>query len=652
MTSPFRQDINWLRAWAVVAVVMFHFHVPPFRGGFVGVDVFFVISGYLMAQIIISQIQGERYSIFRFLTQRFRRIYPALVVMVWLCTAAEWWLTLSDRYLAHIRQGLSALGFLSNLAFKANSGYFGAEAQTKPLLHTWSLSIEWQFYLGLACAMGAVFRLAGKTRCLQLVLPITSVALVSSWGWCLIEHQVGHAEWIYFDAVSRAWEMLAGACAALLPLTRLYRHFHGHARATLALATVGWTAVLVSPFLAWDEARWPGLGTTFPVLGAMLVLMHRVQGSGPCHPVLRWFCPAVSWIGLRSYSIYLYHWPVYVLALGWLGLRGYRLDFTATLALVAVSCMLGAASYTWVETPFRHLAFWSTRRMYGAGVLAAVTYLCVGAWVFAHQGFPSRMPDYMAAALKARQTNTPRDECFRNDRSEKQASDRFCSFGAQMPQTFPTLMLWGDSTANQYLIPVTAGANLQGVTGLIATQSGCRPRSSAGRYLPTETTCQAFNREVWAYLAEQSTLNTVIFAGNYGDGAEAIDVIRQLRSLGKRVVYVLPGMNLGMDVTQHWIEEQARQGHAIEELSVPSTDEVRRGEHRRLIEQYTHASLDPSVQIVDPLRIQCPPAQPPVCYLVRDNQANFRDTLHINNLTADKYTPLFSDALQTVMAVR
>ena len=157
--DAFRLDINALRALSVVAVVGFHFQIPGFAGGFVGVDVFLVITGYLMTTKVLNELKLGRFSLWAFGMMRMRRIYPALAVAVAASVVVGWFVTLPGEYLKHLLQALSALAFVSNFAFSSDNGYFAMAAQTKPLLHTWSLSLEWQFYIWMPFG-----RLAGLAR--------------------------------------------------------------------------------------------------------------------------------------------------------------------------------------------------------------------------------------------------------------------------------------------------------------------------------------------------------------------------------------------------------------------------------------------------------------------------------------------------------
>src|SRR5882757_3375426 len=162
--DAFRLDINALRAFSVVAVVGYHFQISGFAGGFVGVDIFLVITGYLMTGKVLNDLTLGRFSFMTFLMMRLRRIYPALAVMIAASIVIGWFLTLPGEYLKHLLQALSALIFQSNFAFNSDNGYFAMAAQTKPLLHTWSLSVEWQFYIWMPLVVWLVWRVASGSK--------------------------------------------------------------------------------------------------------------------------------------------------------------------------------------------------------------------------------------------------------------------------------------------------------------------------------------------------------------------------------------------------------------------------------------------------------------------------------------------------------
>jgi peptidoglycan/LPS O-acetylase OafA/YrhL len=220
-TKAFRLDINALRALSVLAVLGYHFRMPGFAGGFVGVDVFLVITGYLMTGKVINDLILGRFSFHDFSIMRMRRIYPALVVVVVSSAVAGWFVTLPGEYLRHLRQACYALLFLSNFAFDNDNGYFAMAAQTKPLLHTWSLSVEWQFYIWMPLVVSLVWRLAfGSKSKLSTVIFALQVVAVSSLAWCLWESQHDAMGSAFFSLRARAWEPLAGGLIAAEEIRR------------------------------------------------------------------------------------------------------------------------------------------------------------------------------------------------------------------------------------------------------------------------------------------------------------------------------------------------------------------------------------------------------------------------------------------------
>lgn len=165
--AGFRGDINALRALSVIAVLGYHLKIPGFAGGFIGVDAFFVITGYLMTAKVLAGLTAGRFSFGDFATMRLRRIYPALLTVVVATAAAGWFVTLPGEYFRHIRQACYTLFFLSNFAFDNDNGYFAMAAQTKPLLHTWSLAVEWQFYIWMPLVVRFVWTRSKRSNALD-----------------------------------------------------------------------------------------------------------------------------------------------------------------------------------------------------------------------------------------------------------------------------------------------------------------------------------------------------------------------------------------------------------------------------------------------------------------------------------------------------
>lgn len=417
-STGFRTDINGLRAWAIAAVVLFHFDIPVTAGGFVGVDVFFVISGFLMSGIIVKGLEGGRFSLAEFYLGRARRILPALVAMTAVLLAVGWFILMSLDYEALGNQVYKSLLFISNLGYLQDSGYFDGGAQEKWLLHSWSLSVEWQLYLLLPILLLAVWRTFPRRRALVLA---HALPLLASLGICLYLTAT-RPERAFYVLESRAWEFLVGGLVYLLGDRRL-------SAAAGRLAELAGLALIVAASVLLDASSpWPGSLALLPTLGAALILLARRQ-----HSV--WTGnPVAQWLGTRSYSIYLWHWPV-VVALAYYE----HLDEPAWVAAgLLASLLLGQLSYAWVEVPAqRLLQGLPARRAVALVLLATVPVLATGRWVKLQDGLSGRLPAAVSAIDAQANNRNPRYE-----KCHKKAAA--CIFGGD---SIRFLML-GDSHAS------------------------------------------------------------------------------------------------------------------------------------------------------------------------------------------------------------
>lgn len=387
----FRLDINGLRAWAVLAVVLYHFGVAPFSGGFAGVDVFFVISGYLMFGIIHQGLERGRFSLWQFYLARARRIWPALLVLCLVLLVLGWFFLMPEEYSRlgkHVRQSLV---FNSNFEYFSEAGYFDVASQEKWLLHTWSLSVEWQFYLLFPLLLILLHRLGLRGAVmLGTLAALLGLSYVAS-GW----RTSAAADEAFFLLHTRAWEMLAGALVFLLqPRVR------PGATASRWLEALGLWLILLA-VLGFDKHDlWPGWLAAAPVAGAVLVILAQRQGS------LWTGSRPMQWLGMASYSIYLWHWPVAVALAYFQGL-----DQPLWIAAgIVLSLALGHLSYRWVETPSRQrLASWPARR----AVMVLLVLLAVSV-VLAQQirrhGVPDRLPEVVAQIEATSHDKNPRSK--------------------------------------------------------------------------------------------------------------------------------------------------------------------------------------------------------------------------------------------------
>ncbi|MCS0607001.1 acyltransferase [Massilia solisilvae] len=374
----YRPEIDGLRAVAVLPVILYHAGFGLFGGGYVGVDVFFVISGFLITSIIMADLEKGRFSILEFYERRARRILPALFVMMAVSSLFAWrWLLPAD--LKGFAQSVVAVSaFASNILFWKTSDYFDTAAELKPLLHTWSLAVEEQFYVIFPLLLMLAWRF-GKRRIVALlgVLALASLA-VAQWGASAAPTAN------FFLLPSRGWELLIGAFAAF--------HFSNPDRRTPAQPlreAGGWTGLVLiacAVFLYGSQTPYPSVYTLVPTVGALLVILFAGADTGAGRLLgSRWF----AGVGMISYSAYLWHQPL-------LAFARYRMpghpDQLMLGALAAGSLVLAYFSWKYVETPFRQKNVVSRATIFGCSAIACAAFAAAGFAGHVNKGYPSRFP--------------------------------------------------------------------------------------------------------------------------------------------------------------------------------------------------------------------------------------------------------------------
>jgi len=326
----FRPSINALRAIAVISVVLFHFRVPGFAGGYIGVDIFFVISGYLMTGIILSGQERDRFSLRSFYASRARRIIPALLGLGLALGLFGFLYLPGDDYRSLLRDISSSLLFVSNFSLARSGNYFEAAPQENWLLHTWSLSLEWQFYLLYPLLLWGSRHYFGPSRNLTAAVILT-LALCSFLASALLTPSF--QAFAFYLLPTRAWELLIGGVLFLYPLRPsgpCRRRLEAAGLACIGLGLIGLD----------EQAPWPGILALIPVAGAALVILANADS-----PLSR--NASLQFIGRISYSVYLWHWPVVV----FLYLCGLLGDSRAVLAGLTAAFFLGGLSYFFIERP-------------------------------------------------------------------------------------------------------------------------------------------------------------------------------------------------------------------------------------------------------------------------------------------------------------
>ena len=355
----YRAEIDGLRALAVVPVILFHAGFQLFSGGFVGVDVFFVISGYLITTILIEDIETKRFSILNFYERRARRILPALFFITLLCIPFAWMWMLPSQ-MKDFSQSLVAVSlFASNILFWLESGYFEADAEEKPLLHTWSLAVEEQYYVFFPIFLIFAWRF-GKNRVFWVIVVMAAISLaLSEWGWR------NRATANFYLAPMRAWELLAGSISAFI-VQRI------GVQKNNALASLGLAAIIFSIF-AYDESTpFPSVYALVPVLGVVLLVLYADKETLAAKLLgTRVFVG----VGLISYSAYLWHQPLFAFARIRLSEHPSEL---LMLSLSFISITLAYLSWRYVEKPFRDSEFLGASKVFAFSIIGLSGFIAIG----------------------------------------------------------------------------------------------------------------------------------------------------------------------------------------------------------------------------------------------------------------------------------
>jgi peptidoglycan/LPS O-acetylase OafA/YrhL len=515
MPSPpsdrYRKDIDGLRAVAVWLVVCFHYFSDYWPGGFVGVDIFFVISGFLITGIVVRELEAEKFSLLTFYVRRVRRIFPALIVVLCATLTLGWLWMLPSAYEALSADVFASAAFAANIALWLKSGYFDVESAKKPLLHLWSLGIEEQFYLFWPLLLMAAQRLR---------LNLLAVALgIAALSFGLNVAMIGKDPVAtFYLPVTRAWELLAGGALAMS-----WNRISQGELASNMRAAAGAILIAVSVLVLNEASAFPGWWALLPVVGSALML--SAPGAWGCRHILS--SRIFVWFGQISYPLYLWHWPLLVfLTL----LKFNKLTSVERPLVVLLSILLAWLTYRFIEVPIR---FGAPRRVKALGLCGAMVLVAIaGVVVFENAGFDFRMPSEIRAM-----TNVPTEAAkWRTHQCMLELTHDTTYADICVDRTRrPLLMIWGDSTGGS-LMPGLLKAQQTHAFGIAQfTASACTPAINVD--IPEVRNCAANNAKVLA-MARQIKPDIVLLHGIQGKYLDAVaDTVATLkRDIGARVV--------------------------------------------------------------------------------------------------------------------
>ena len=543
----YRPEIDGLRAIAVLSVILFHAGFG-FSGGYIGVDIFFVISGFLITSLIWKDLESGLFTFTNFWEKRARRILPALVVVT-LATLVAGWLLMTPEDLRSLG-GATVLQtvFAANFYYWRNSGYFDGSSDKMPLLHTWSLAVEEQFYFVVPFLLWVIYRaikLRSRTALISLLGALFAVSFALS-----VQQVNAHQTSAFYLLPARAWELLCGALVAFLPSSN---ELLDRQKLREILSLVSLVLILVPVLSYTPNTPFPGFAALPPCLGTALFIWANEPVPTSTGSFLS--CRPIVFIGLISYSLYLWHWP-------FLAFGNYISLGPASAAQRIVMLILGflfaIISWKYVETPFRKRQIGGSRRSIfaftGAGLV--IVFGC-GMLYRAKNGFPQR---YSLQAQKY--ANAVSDMSFINDLTlDDIQSGKLVSLGVANPSLHPTVLVWGDSHAMAALPAIDAFLKEKGLSGRAATHSATAPVldwSKIDRDGLHEQSL-AFNDSVFSYLKNQR-IPYVILSGRWSSYARMkksesisfnsalLTTVRRIVSIGSHPIILLDIPNQNFDV--------------------------------------------------------------------------------------------------------
>jgi peptidoglycan/LPS O-acetylase OafA/YrhL len=613
----YRPDIDGLRAIAILSVVFYHAGLGC-PGGYVGVDVFFVISGFLITSLILKDLREGKFSLVGFWERRLRRIFPALAATVLVTLVAGWFLLLPE-HLENLGKSTVAQSLLSaNIYFWRTDNYFGGANEDKPLLHTWSLAVEEQFYLFFPLILIFLFsrtqfrrpRIFIGTLLAGLVVSL----VVAVWG---VKHQPYAT---FYLLPTRAWELLCGALVAGLPATM----FLSSRPVREGASWLGLLCIFLPVCRYDDNTPFPGMAAMPPCLGTALLIWANtpvsssgLQSQSRTLPASMLSLRAVAFIGLISYSLYLWHWPVMALSSYW---KTAPFSFLMRCGLVVLSLALAVFSWSCVETPFRAKKICETRGgIFGFTTVTTFILFLMGWYVVSQKGLPGRIPPQAFAILSAAKMDDKARYQFINLDKNISSADEIKDnglprFGSNNPYAPVEVMLWGDSHAGRAIPVFDSLCKRFGIAGRAAIVYSTAPLVNMDYHLRQGSKdAIATSSAVVDYIKANRIPNTFLFAywSDYErvGGADELEkslvaTIQALKATDTKVWVFLDCPDYDNDVTKTLVRKIIFPKIPWPE-SLCSPDE-HRSENIALYNLSTNASttifIDPSPLLLDPAK--------------------------------------------------
>lgn len=502
----YRADIDGIRAIAVSIVILFHFSVPGFSGGFIGVDVFFVLSGYLISSIIFAQLDKGAFEFGNFYFRRIRRLFPVYIVVMLSTFAIAYALMLPKEFKQFGQSIVASTVYASNILFYLQAGYFDTSSHLKPLLHTWSLSVEEQFYLVFPFVAWATAKFSRKSLFILFSI-LTLSSLIAAMVYIDLDNSA-----VFYLYPFRAWEMFLGTLLATQFIPQLSSKLWNN-----ITAVIGVLLIVIPNFLYDSSTLFPGLSALAPCIGTVLLLYTGVSNNGWVQSILS--SPVPVFIGKLSYSLYLWHWPVYVL---------YTYDkphgVNALDISIMTSCTFIASLLSWkfVETPMRkgNIALFNRQStVFASTAFISILFMSVGYYIHSSSGLPSRLDQKTATfAVAASDLFGNFENCEENNNSTL-PNIGFCTIGNPFNATSYTL-IWGDSHGGAYKRGYKSLVEGKDHNVLIAWDGGCPPiynfnKDESVSSKIVDQQCSKRNQAVRRLIERDSRINAIVMVARW-----------------------------------------------------------------------------------------------------------------------------------------
>lgn len=637
----YRPDIDGLRAIAVLPVLFFHAGFPFFSGGYVGVDIFFVISGYLITSIIIQEKSAGRFTLAGFYERRIRRILPALFTVMAFCLPLAWLFMSPDQMRDFAKSLIAVPLFASNILFWKESDYFAPAAEEKPLLHTWSLAVEEQFYIFFPLFIMLAWPL-GKRWMVGIIALGTCLSLgLSEWGWR------NQAEANFYLMPTRAWELFMGSlCAFFLASQNKIAVPHGFKQ---VLTCLGLVLIGISVFAFDSQTPFPSLYTLIPVLGTVFIILF-LESKTWVYKILS--LKVFVWTGLLSYSLYLWHQPLFAFTKIAMIERPDMLDYAF---LILLSFILSVLSWKFIEQPFRNKECFTRKTVFLFGFVSSLFFIVIGLFGYWYKGFPERYSAEVFNLIEAAQHSPKREACHTRGK-EYLTPEKACE---SLPGEEPRWAVFGDSHGVE--IAYALGERLKRQNVKHFTFSSCGP--AYGLQSDHFKDCLRWTGDVLSYLERTPSLQNIVivyrhsahFFGNNektyprlpnrpplihgGDHAEekreilwdAFMNLVQKIAVEKRNVFVLLPIPEQANTLEKWVLNADHKGRDLDNIEGVSK-EYYETRNAYILHKFQNSFFPENVHLTDPADIFCGDEK---CFVVRDGMPLYFDDDHPSLQAAD-----------------